>query len=337
MTPPYVELSAFTKEEETERMRHISMTVSPFEHSRDYPEANPNEPRNRAALLCLSLSSAVLAASSWTFEDATLTVQAKGAGVGGAATKEKIANKRRFRLTPNSPPNAFTLPSTDTLKIILTTTEGKTAKRPHQAFLTLQEPSTGLEESFPFSVKDNGKGKVELTQKDLPFQFLSASQSLKASIVLGSFGSSTPFNRHTFDLTIEADPNASGTIPSPPERYTSKQEIHHIFKDDPKSPPKVISLFFTLAVLVTLPALLGAWAYIGGNLDHAGKAFGANPAAHGLFFGSIVAMEGVFFMYYLSWNLFQTLPVAGVVAVVAYVSGSRALTEVQDRRLAGER
>lgn len=59
--------------------------------------------------------------------------------------------------------------------------------------------------------------------------------------------------------------------------------------------------------------------------------------AHALFFGSIVAMEGVFFLYYVSWNLFQTLPVAGVVAAVAYVSGSRALTEVQDRRLAGER
>ena len=68
-----------------------------------------------------------------------------------------------------------------------------------------------------------------------------------------------------------------------------------------------------------------------------GKAFGANPVAHGLFFGSIVAMEGVFFMYYISWNLFQTLPVAAVVGVVAFVSGSRALTEVQERRLAGER
>nr|POE86930.1 uncharacterized protein CFP56_63962 [Quercus suber] len=281
------------------------------------------------AILSFSLSSAVLAASSWTFEDATVTVQAKGAGVGGAATKEK--------LTPSSPPHVITLPSGDTLKIVLTTTEGKTAKRPHQAFLTLQEPTTGLEESFPFSVKDNGKGKVELTQKDLPFQFITATKSLKASIVLASFGSSAPFNRHTFDLAIEADSGAPLTIPSPPERYASKQEIHHIFKDDPHSAPKVISLFFTLAVLVTLPALLGAWMYLGGNLDHAGKAFGANPAAHGLFFGSVIAMEGVFFMYYLSWNLFQTLPVAGVVALVAYVSGSRALTEVQDRRLAGER
>ena len=83
--------------------------------------------------------------------------------------------------------------------------------------------------------------------------------------------------------------------------------------------------------------MFGGWLLLGGNFDHFGKAFGANPVAHGLFLGGIVAMEGVFFMYYVSWNLFQTLPVAAVVAVVTYVSGSRALTEVQDRRLAGER
>jgi oligosaccharyltransferase complex subunit delta (ribophorin II) len=54
------------------------------------------------------------------------------------------------------------LSAVDTLKIILTTTDGKKAKRPHQAFLTLTEPASGLEESFIFSVKDTGKGKVEL-------------------------------------------------------------------------------------------------------------------------------------------------------------------------------
>lgn len=48
-------------------------------------------------------------------------------------------------------------------------------------------------------------------------------------------------------------------------------------------------------------------------------------------------MEGVFFAYYIGWNLFQTLPVAGVVGIVAFVSGGRALTEVQERRVKGER
>ena len=37
-----------------------------------------------------------------------------------------------------------------------------------------------------------------------------------------------------------------------------REEIHHIFRADPKSGPKIISLFFVLAVLATLPVLLGA-------------------------------------------------------------------------------
>jgi len=48
-------------------------------------------------------------------------------------------------------------------------------------------------------------------------------------------------------------------------------------------------------------------------------------------------MELVFFMYYTNWNLFQMLPVAGVVSVVTILSGRKALGEVQSRRLAGER
>jgi len=38
-------------------------------------------------------------------------------------------------------------------------------------------------------------------------------------------------------------------------RYGKQPEIKHTFRADPKSPPKVISLVFVLAVLATVPAL----------------------------------------------------------------------------------
>lgn len=125
--------------------------------------------------------------------------------------------------------------------------------------------------------------------------------------------------------------------PEPPVRYGKRDEIHHIFRADPKSPPKIITLVFTLAVLAALPALLVGWVALGANAEHLGKALGGAPIAHGLFFGSVLGIEGVFFLYYTSWNLFQTLPVALVLGAVAYVSGSKALTEVQERRLQGLR
>jgi len=79
------------------------------------------------------------------------------------------------------------------------------------------------------------------------------------------------------------------------------------------------------------------WSYLGGNLSHLPNALQSSPLSHVAFFGSILATEGTFFMYYTSWNLFQTLPVLAAIGVVALLSGSRALTEVQERRLAGLR
>jgi oligosaccharyltransferase complex subunit delta (ribophorin II) len=140
-----------------------------------------------------------------------------------------------------------------------------------------------------------------------------------------------------FDLTVSRDPNVPLSVPEAPVRYAAESEIHHIFRDDPKSPPKLITIVFAAAVVAALPILLGVWATLGANAGHVSKALGNAPVSHGLFYGSILAMEGIFFMYYTSWNLFQTLPAAAVVGLVAFVSGSRALSEVQERRLAGLR
>jgi len=279
--------------------------------------------------LLLSSAAIVSAASSWSFEDATVSVTTKGAGVGGAS---------KDKLSPSTPlGKSVSLGATDTLKLLLTTVEGSTAKRPHQAFLTLTDPTTGLEESFVFNVKDSGKGKVDLSQKDLPHQFLTSEKPIAASVVIGSFGSSKPYKSKVFDLTVTRDPSVPLSIPEKPVRYAAESEIHHIFREDPKSPPKIITIVFAAAVAGALPVLLGAWAMLGANTSHLSKALGNAPVSHALFYGSILAMEGVFFMYYTSWNLFQTLPAAAVVGFVAFLSGSRALSEVQERRLAGLR
>lgn len=79
------------------------------------------------------------------------------------------------------------------------------------------------------------------------------------------------------------------------------------------------------------------WIYLGANLDHLQQAFSQAPVSHAAFFGSILGMEAIFFLYYSSWNLFQTLPAMAVVGTIMLLSGSKALGEVQSRRLAGER
>lgn len=165
---------------------------------------------------------------------------------------------------------------TETLKVVLTAKENGKGKRPHQAFLLLQETETGLEAPFPLTTKDNGKATVEVVgrihitqwyhdwftdlfdwqkQADLPVQLLASSKPLKASLILASFGASEGYNKPVFDVEIKLDPSAGSPTYEKPLRYGKLEEIHHIFRPDPQSPPKVISLVFALAVLATVPAL----------------------------------------------------------------------------------
>lgn len=96
------------------------------------------------------------------------------------------------------------------------------------------------------------------TQKDLPTQLLSSTGPLDASLIIASFGSSKPYNGKAFDLTIELDSGSPLPASEKPLRYGKLPEIHHIFKSDPKSPPKIITLVFAAAVIAALPILLGA-------------------------------------------------------------------------------
>ncbi|KAL0935157.1 oligosaccharyltransferase subunit ribophorin ii [Colletotrichum truncatum] len=276
--------------------------------------------------LALFAAGAAQAASSWGFDSATVSI----AGKGKDAIKEKLS-----ATSPLKKP--VSLGSKDSLKVILTAKEGDKAKRPHQAFLILKETETGLEAPFPLELKENGRGVVDVAQKDLPIQHLLATKPLRASVVIGSFGSSKALDATVFDVEVKRDTTAVLPTYEAPLRYGKQPEIHHIFRADPRSPPKVISLVFVLAVLATIPVLLVGWLSLGANFNHLSKALGAAPISHAVFFGSIIAMEGVFFLYYSTWNLFQTLPVIGIVATSIFLSGSKALGEVQSRRLAGQR
>ncbi|KAK1480718.1 hypothetical protein CPAR01_01133 [Colletotrichum paranaense] len=299
--------------------------------------------------LALFAAGAAQAASSWGFDSATVSITGKGKD----ATKEKLSATSPLK-------TALSLGAKDTLKVILTAKEGDKAKRPHQAFLILKETESGLEAPFPLELKDTGRGVVDIVrspsfsnpqwqvrktnprelqqaQKDLPVQLLLANEPLKASIVIGSFGAAKALETTLFDVSVSRDASAAAPTYDAPLRYGKQPEISHIFREDPRSPPKIISLAFVIAVLATIPVLLIGWLSLGANVNHIQKALGAAPLSHVAFFGSIVAMEGVFFMYYSAWTLFQTLPAVAIVATSIFLSGTKALGEVQSRRLSGQR
>lgn len=282
--------------------------------------------RSFVAPLVLLAAGAAQAASSWSFDDATVQVNAKKA----PGSKEKFSEASPL-------PGPVAMGASESVKVLLVAKEGGKGKRPHQAFVVLQDTISGLEAPFPMTVKDNGKAVVDIKYTDLPVQLVTSSAPLKASVILGSFGSSQGLNKPTFSVELKTDPNTAPITYEKPLRYGKREEIRHIFRSDPKNPPKVISIAFAIAVLATVPVLFVGWLALGANFSHLQRALASAPVAHGVFFGSLVALEGVFYLYYVSWTLFQVLPVIGVVGAATFFSGVKALGEVQSRRLAGER
>ncbi|KAL7620379.1 hypothetical protein AAE478_009374 [Parahypoxylon ruwenzoriense] len=280
----------------------------------------------------LLAAGAAQAASSWGFDNAKLTVSPKKAA---ASTKEKVVREFSDKLPILETPVAFS--SSDSLKIFLTAKEDGKGKRPHQAFLILREPTLGLEAPFPLIVKDNGMATVEIKHSDLPVQLAIAAGPLRAFLVLASFGSSEGLYKPIFDLEVKLDQAATPIVYQKPLRYGKLAEIHHIFKEGDDSPPMVISIVFMLTILGAYPGLVFAWINFGANLSHLSEAARVAGIAHITFFGSVVAMEVFFYLYYQSWNLFQVLPFIGLLGILIFLSGTNALGEVQRRRLAGER
>ncbi|KAL5625363.1 hypothetical protein BROUX41_005423 [Berkeleyomyces rouxiae] len=274
------------------------------------------------SLSTLLLAAGAVSAASWDFKDGSVKVKPK---------KGEVVSQSFTSSKPSS--LALDVTSIDHIIVSLSPSlDGKVSK-PHQAMLMLRDAATGLEAPFGFSVRDSGKGVAKLTFRDIPAPLQKASK-LEAHVLLGSFGADKPLNKPVFSIIPKSDDQTPFEAPT---RYEKKPEIHHIFRPDAQSPPKIFSLVFALAIAAALPALFGAWLSLGANVSHLNKALSSAAVPHVIFLGSILAMEAVFFMYYTAWNLFQVLPLMAIIGATTVLSGSRALGEVQARRLAGER
>jgi hypothetical protein len=92
------------------------------------------------------------------------------------------------------------------------------------------------------------------SQKNVPEVLLYSRKPLRATLLLASFGSSTPYSSHVFDLEHETPPMPY----KEPERHRKKPEINHTFKEEATNPPKIVSLVFSAAIVAAVPVLLGA-------------------------------------------------------------------------------
>ncbi|ORZ03941.1 Dolichyl-diphosphooligosaccharide--protein glycosyltransferase subunit Swp1 [Syncephalastrum racemosum] len=119
-----------------------------------------------------------------------------------------------------------------------------------------------------------------------------------------------------------------------------RPEIQHIFRDPDAMPSTWFSQAFTLITLSPWLVLLVGWLGIGVTPAKVVSELMAGPSLRMVsiiaFLASLGAIEYVFYLYWTRLNLFQTLPyLAGLVAIT-FITGQRALTQVQAKRLSSQ-
>ncbi|CAI5989965.1 unnamed protein product [Closterium sp. NIES-65] len=135
------------------------------------------------------------------------------------------------------------------------------------------------------------------------------------------------------DLDLPAAPETAPKLPARPEslaeRFSAKPEIAHIFRKPDSRPAFVVSYSFVALVLLPLVVLLVGLAVLGVNL----KAFpsGGVPLLSALaFHGGIAALLLLYVAFWVQVNLFTTLKLILLLAVLTAIPGHQVLSYLAD-------
>ncbi|CAO3701428.1 unnamed protein product [Rhizopus stolonifer] len=96
-------------------------------------------------------------------------------------------------------------------------------------------------------------------------------------------------------------------------------------------PPAMFSTTFSLIVLSPWLILTIGWLKLG----YTPVKVLSNVSSLSIltFLGSLVSIEYLFYLYWTKLSLFEMLPYFGGLCLIAFITGQRALTAVQERKL----
>ncbi|CAI7739575.1 unnamed protein product [Closterium sp. NIES-54] len=218
------------------------------------------------------------------------------------------------------------------VSLSLVTPSGK-AFVPHQAVLQLVN---GIGMAYSFLLKPSGSTlSVQLELLEMMDRLFYHSGEYTLKLIVGDQVMDNAFDWQlgSVDLDLPAAPETAPKLPARPEslaeRFSAKPEITHIFRKPDSRPAFVVSYSFVALVLLPLVVLLVGLAVLGVNL----KAFpsGGVPLLSALaFHGGIAALLLLYVAFWVQVNLFTTLKLILLLAVLTAIPGHQVLSYLAD-------
>ncbi|VEU21890.1 DEKNAAC102864 [Brettanomyces naardenensis] len=199
---------------------------------------------------------------------------------------------------------------------------------PRQVSVVLYSEALNAQSYFyPHHEEDAGVYNLDLSIRDIS-AYLRKQDSIVLKVLVGdsdasnnlieTIGELEPTRKLQEDINVEL-----------PERFGPKDEIHHVFGEDSKQAPGVVSRFFVMDVFVVFAALIFFWVY--GKAINVENATKVTPVSY-LFIGSLVGFEAIFYSYYMGTSIFTTLSRVVVLGLVGVYLGSKVLRSLWETR-----
>nr|XP_018909835.1 PREDICTED: dolichyl-diphosphooligosaccharide--protein glycosyltransferase subunit 2 [Bemisia tabaci] len=197
----------------------------------------------------------------------------------------------------------------------------------HQAFvkftnLASQQEITFLAES---SSDNNYKFDIDFNSKSSLFEHKSGDYMI--SLIVGDAILSDSFLWDMAKVQLKFPSDAPDAAKSSTDIYKPKPEIQHLFREPEPRPRAAVSTFFTGLVILPLLILLGLWVKLGVNI----KNFPFSLSAV-LFHLGLGAIFGLFTLFWLKLNMFETLKYLIGLAIVTFLCGNKMLSHVAANR-----
>ncbi|ETN75720.1 ribophorin II [Necator americanus] len=219
--------------------------------------------------------------------------------------------------------------------------------QPHQVFVLFKH-SSGAEVFYTADVQTGGKYLLDINLAKAHKDFEGLSGKYTAHLIIGDARIRSPIDWPFADFSLTIPPTQKHVEPKSHRiEYDPKPEIKHVFRQPEKRPPTIVSDAFTvicLAPLLLLLILVGftnyleftncltllnimQWLRIGMN-------FGNMPVSiWTLFFHlGLAALFGLYFVFWLRLNMFDTLKYLAGISAFTYLAGNRVLRAIAEKR-----
>ncbi|KAF4529722.1 hypothetical protein B566_EDAN015351 [Ephemera danica] len=198
----------------------------------------------------------------------------------------------------------------------------------HQAFVKLTNQATGQEIIF---VAEPDSSKVYRFDMDIGSRagdFLHLSGRYTLALLVGDAVLSNSFLWEVAEVSLSfASTGSVSSTTQSSDMYKPKSEIKHMFREPDKRPPATVSSLFTVLVCLPLLVLLGLWAKLGVNISN----FPFSLSALGFHLG-LGGIFGLFAVFWLQLNMFQTLKYLLAVGVITFLCGNKLLAKLAANR-----